>query len=192
MVLMTSFLAGAAGAVELVQNGGFETGDFTDWTLTGNTGATYVGTSPNAPHSGAWAAELGAVGSDDFMSQVLTTTAGQVYNLSFWHIYAPNAGPIGNFAVLWNNVAVFGPVPSQSPPTPQVWTQYNLQVTGTGSDTLTIESRNDPSEQGIDDISVTAAVRGGVPEPATWALLLSGFFGAGALLRRRRGAMAAA
>ena len=33
---------------------------------------------------------------------------------------------------------------------------------------------------------------GGIPEPATWGLMLVGFFGAGALIRRRRRASAAA
>ena len=36
-----------------------------------------------------------------------------------------------------------------------------------------------------------AAVPGGVPEPATWAMMLMGFGGLGALLRRRRGLAAA-
>jgi hypothetical protein len=33
---------------------------------------------------------------------------------------------------------------------------------------------------------------GGVPEPATWALMIVGFGGAGAMLRRRRAALVAA
>lgn len=37
----------------------------------------------------------------------------------------------------------------------------------------------------LDDFRVTA-----VPEPATWALMLSGFFGLGAVLRRRRAVVA--
>ena len=41
----------------------------------------------------------------------------------------------------------------------------------------------------VDDLSFTG---GGVPEPAVWALMLGGLFGAGALLRRRRAAIAAA
>ncbi|HEV7384044.1 MAG TPA: PEPxxWA-CTERM sorting domain-containing protein [Phenylobacterium sp.] len=32
---------------------------------------------------------------------------------------------------------------------------------------------------------------GGVPEPATWALVFSGFFGLGAAMRRRRQVVAA-
>ncbi|MGZ6016329.1 MAG: PEPxxWA-CTERM sorting domain-containing protein, partial [Phenylobacterium sp.] len=31
---------------------------------------------------------------------------------------------------------------------------------------------------------------GGVPEPATWAMMLTGFFGLGSMLRRRRAALA--
>jgi hypothetical protein len=55
------------------------------------------------------------------------------------------------------------------------------------------------SEQGRGDISVTP-FRGGlgevalaaVPEPATWALMLTGFFGLGLALRRWRAGLAAA
>jgi hypothetical protein len=36
-------------------------------------------------------------------------------------------------------------------------------------------------------VEVTPYVSTGVPEPATWALMLTGFLGAGAALRSRRG-----
>ncbi|MGH7012037.1 MAG: PEPxxWA-CTERM sorting domain-containing protein, partial [Caulobacteraceae bacterium] len=41
---------------------------------------------------------------------------------------------------------------------------------------------------GLDNIQVTGvpSVVGGVPEPATWAMLLFGFFGLGGLLRAQR------
>ncbi|MEW5688218.1 MAG: PEPxxWA-CTERM sorting domain-containing protein [Pseudomonadota bacterium] len=42
----------------------------------------------------------------------------------------------------------------------------------------------------IDNLSFGAAAQGGVPEPATWALMIMGFGAAGASLRRRRDAVA--
>ena len=54
------------------------------------------------------------------------------------------------------------------------------------------------SQAGRGDIRVTparglgASTLSAVPEPATWAMILSGFFGLGVVLRRRRAAMAAA
>lgn len=39
---------------------------------------------------------------------------------------------------------------------------------------------------GIDDLSLIGSTSGGVPEPAAWALMIVGFGGVGALLRRRR------
>ena len=169
---------GPSQATNLVQNGGFETGDFTDWSLSGNLGYTNVGNNPNAAHTGSYAAQLGAVGSDDFMSQTLSTTAGTNYTLSFWHIYSSGAGPTGDFAVQWNGSDVFGPVASTNPPSPLVWTEYSVSLTGTGSDTLTFVSRNDPSYQGLDDISLSVSV-GGVPETSTWIMMMLGFAGLG-------------
>jgi len=43
---------------------------------------------------------------------------------------------------------------------------------------------------GIDDVSVLAAPVSAVPEPASWALMLTGFGLAGAMLRRRRATIA--
>ena len=47
---------------------------------------------------------------------------------------------------------------------------------------LTLQSSGNSLE--VDNLGV----RGAVPEPATWAMMLTGFFGAGSLLRRRQGA----
>jgi len=44
----------------------------------------------------------------------------------------------------------------------------------------------------LDDISLTTQAPGGIPEPASWALMILGFGATGAALRRRRMAAAAA
>ena len=143
---------GVSGGGNLVVNGGFETGDFTGWTETQNLGATFV--SPSYAHSGNDGAALGAVGSDNSLAQTLSTVAGATYDVSFDHMYRPDAGPVGDFSVLWDGNAIYSQ-DSTNPPSPQNWTQYDFTVTGTGSDTLTFLSRQDPSYQGLDDVSVT-------------------------------------
>ena len=48
------------------------------------------------------------------------------------------------------------------------------------------------SDQGTNGIWSVAGIRGGVPEPATWAMLMVGFSGLGMALRARRKPVAAA
>ena len=56
-------------AGNVIVNCGFETGDFTGWTLTGNTGFTGVTSGSPYVNSGTYGAYLGPVGSDGFLSQ---------------------------------------------------------------------------------------------------------------------------
>ena len=55
----------------LIVNCGFETGDLSGWTLTGNTGFTRVrgNANPPFPYSGNYYAKLGPVGSDGLLRQ---------------------------------------------------------------------------------------------------------------------------
>ena len=102
--------AASPGAGNLVQNGGFETGDFTDWTLNGNTSDSYVESGASFAHSGNDSAQLGdngnSFGYGGSLSQSLTTTAGTSYMLSLWLEnptgYAPNF-----FQVSWNGATLF-------------------------------------------------------------------------------------
>jgi hypothetical protein len=66
-----------------------------------------------------------------------------------------------------------------NPSTGDVWERFEFAVVGTGSDTLQFAFRDDPGAIALDNAFV------GTPEPATWALLLTGFAGLGLALRRR-------
>jgi len=68
------FVATGAQAQNLVTNGDFATGDFSGFTLFGNTGYTFVNSN---------IAYFGAIGSSGGISQMLTTVAGTPYLFSF-------------------------------------------------------------------------------------------------------------
>jgi hypothetical protein len=61
-----------------------------------------------------------------------------------------------------------------------------------GPQTLVITGTGGPDAVFSGTATFEAAAVGGIPEPATWALMLGGFGGAGAILRRRRGQLAMA
>ena len=71
-VVLSLFFAGQVSAGgNLVADGGFESGTFSDWTLSGNTAYTYMtsmefgskGSSGYTPESGSYYALLGSIGS---------------------------------------------------------------------------------------------------------------------------------
>jgi hypothetical protein len=64
--------------------------------------------------------------------------------------------------------------------------EINIFSNGAGPDTYTIY--NNRGTQGNGDFALSQLA--GVPEPATWGLMLVGFGGLGAMLRRRRGQIA--
>jgi hypothetical protein len=147
-----SLLAG-----ELVQNGGFETGDFTDWTIIGSGSAyNFVDNGSNSgitPHSGTYLAIFGEVGQLAYLSQVLPTSAGQSYLLSFWLFSLTYTGQTtpndflaqwnGNTLMNWTNMSAFG------------WTNLQFIVTATGPATvLQFGGQDDPAYLGLDDVTV--------------------------------------
>jgi parallel beta-helix repeat protein len=145
----------------LVANGNFATGDFTDWTLGGNdsnASSPQLFIDTNAEGGSTYAVGMGSMGADGTLSQTIATTAGQTYTLSFW---LQNEGSGGNdFAAIWNgqtllsltNAAQFG------------YTEYTYTVTATGSTTtLELSAANNPSQWDLDNISLTAK---STPPPA--------------------------
>src|SRR6266550_7045160 len=103
MVVAIGLAVGTAqAAINLVTNGSFETGDFTGWTLTGNTGFSGV-ECPGAPFAGPGDgncdAFFGPVGSNAILSQNLGTTIGQHYLITF--DFQPDGGTPSFFSAMF-------------------------------------------------------------------------------------------
>jgi hypothetical protein len=86
----------------LLVNGGFETGDFTGWTQSGDPNAAVSSFAP--VHSGRFAAAFGPNDRYSFISQTVPTTPGQTYQLSFWLYHTYNQGTNEFAVVIGGNV----------------------------------------------------------------------------------------
>jgi hypothetical protein len=136
----------------LAYNGGFETGDFSLWTMSGNLDSVYglVTTNSSYVHTGKYGAQLGPVGSLGYLSQTLTTSIGQVYLVSFW-LNSPNGAATNEFLVTWNGNNLWDQVNVGA----TGWTNLQFFVTAAANNTiLEFGLRNDPSYFGLDDIVV--------------------------------------
>lgn len=174
MVMAAGCVSGAQAA-NLVINGGFETGDFTGWTTGEVSFPQYIVTSP--VEEGTYAAQIAGFSyGPDTLSQVITTTVGQSYALSFWYLQ-DIAFPNG-IDVTWNGSSIFSMIDEAV----SGYQYVSAIVLGTGSDTLVFTAYNDPAFTYLDDVSVSGAV----PEPSTWAMTIVGFGLLGATVRRRR------
>jgi uncharacterized repeat protein (TIGR03803 family) len=156
-----------AVASGLVLNGGFGTGQFSDWTTNaspGNSMNFFVDNGSGTgitPQSGEYLVALGSIGSLSYLSQTLATSPGSLYLLSLW-LYSsntPEGQPNTNnqFLVSWNGTNLWDE--TNIPVTG--WTNLQFFVTATGAATvLQFGFQDDPWYLGLDDVSVVSAQPG--------------------------------
>ncbi|HWQ37442.1 MAG TPA: putative Ig domain-containing protein [Burkholderiales bacterium] len=141
----------------LLVNGGFETGDFSGWSLT--LAYPYYPHSTVvariAPQSGTFSVASGQVGTTDVLSQSVSSLPDQTYFLEFWLAsLTPVALPGASFSVHWNGTVVTSLVDvvlSQ-------YTRFQYTVSGAaGGSSLSFVMRNDNDYWLLDNISVRAA-----------------------------------
>lgn len=213
-------LAGqASAATNLILNGSFETGDFTNWTYTGAgddvpghqaTIITYNNTlgypqgafnelippdnsaNPSPDAVGDHAAYFVADHSNESLSQMVHLLPG-LYTIGF-SVYVPQNGfdnsgdATFTGTVAGVNLANFNAHAVAA----QQWFHFagvaNIVTEGDYLSSFTYNSGTAPAADFVIDRAYIVAgdVTGGVPEPATWALMILGFGSAGAMLRRRR------
>jgi len=203
-----------AGATEVLVNGSFDDigagvpegwGGLTyyaggqvgipGWTVTGGSvDLTSTGSFWGPAYDGAYSMDINGW-DPGTISQSFATVAGQLYNVSF--VYGRNVAGAPDpalatvmaggqtFNVVAANDGSFGSGHNM------IWKPGAFSFTGTGSPTTITLAAVTGGNGGVffDKISVDGAA--GVPEPATWSLMIGGFGLVGAALRRRRAAVAA-
>ena len=198
-------MAGSAGAANLIQNGGFDGPNAPDggfqtegvgslaipeWdVLAGN--VDWIRGYWESSDGDGYSIDLNGV-TQGTIGQTIATTIGQVYRLSFDLSANPDVGGatrvvlLGGGGPIGSESYVFTTGPSQNSRTSMNWSARSLTFTATSTSTLISFASGNLDNccwgAAIDNVAVT------VPEPATWAMLILGFGGVGAVLRRRRGA----
>ncbi len=148
-----------------IGNGGFESGDFSDWSFSGQSLYSFVDSVDSTDlfgstlsgvndylfvHSGIYGAFLGQTQSLAYLSQTIPTTQGARYLLSFW-LDNPKPGTPNEFTVSWNGTSLYDGVDLGQ----FSWTNMIFVLTADGASApLQFGSRNDQVAFGLDDITI--------------------------------------
>ena len=172
-VAVIGFAMGASAHAELVTNGGFETGNFTGYTVN----SSDSGVDTRVANTGLYSGYFGQVGSPGHISQSLSTIAGALYDFSF--AYLSDGRRPNSFTASFGGNVVFSTVNDIAHGF-QTHTFTNL-LASSNHTVIDFGIQNDPGFQRLDDISVKASA---VPEPASVALLGLGLLGFAASRRK--------
>jgi hypothetical protein len=174
----------------LVQNCGFETGDFTDWTVTGTVSSNFD-VFTNFPDSGNDDARFGDT-TLDYIDQSFSTVAGDTYSVSFYvdatvpgNVVSPN----GQFVAEWDGTNILSMTGSTYPgscsgPDSAGYDlcSFTETATSTSSD-IKFGGATADAYYHLDDVIVTQNTSA-VPEPSSISFALAGLFGALVVGRR--------
>jgi len=188
--IATATLLSAAAANAGVLNGSFENADLSGWS-----GGNFVLTTNSngyLPTDGVFLAK-GDAGCGDgvycTLSQTFSTTGGEFSGDAAFvaNDYLPFNDDAfvsisdGETTLFFSSISAVGDFGTSG------WTHFTHTLAA-GSYTVTAGVRNNGDNGYSSQILIDnfAVAEGGVPEPASWALMLTGFLGAGATLRNRR------
>jgi hypothetical protein len=166
--------AAPAGAVNLVQNGDFQTGDLTSWTAGGP--SMFVARGINGTPSALF------VFGSNFISQTVSTNVGQNYSLSY-DFHSEGNTP-NRFQVDINGVTLFdqSDIPIKTPYFLPL-ANYSFNFVGTGSDTIRFTGITPFPDLQLDNVVVDNAASTSVPEPFT---VIGTLVGGTAAIRMRK------
>jgi hypothetical protein len=175
----------SALATNLVQNCGFETGDLTDWSVSGTDSASQYygyeyGVDQLEVYSGSYSAFLGAIGGVIDLDQTTGSVAGQEYQVSFalGQDTTPYTPYLNSVAVTWDGISLLSE--TQVPVTSYAVYTYDVTAVDNAA-VIQFAVRNDTGFFGLDSIEVEA-----IPEPSTLFLMGGVLLMAGAWYLRRR------
>jgi hypothetical protein len=138
---------------QIVENGDFDAGDFTGWTLSGDASGTFVDDGSGSgilPYAGGLEASLSTIsGSHSYLSQTLQTTPGATYLVSFWlnNIYVDPH----EFFVTWNGNTLF----AETNLAAASWTNIECLATASGTNSVLQFGFQDNFDfLGLDNINV--------------------------------------
>lgn len=164
--LSVGSMTAKAVPIELVTNGGFESGDLSGWSCTG---ATLCGVQGGGGHTGTYQALLREPSGQGTLAQDLTTIVGETYDLSLF------SRVVSSLATLSIEI---GTLPAIAVTPTLTYSETTSTFVANATTTpLRIKFYASTQFWNVDDVSVTTGA--GVPAPATITLMGLGLAGIG-------------